>query len=115
MLVLIVSYTIFWLVYNSTDTLEKILSSRKSVCHSKLSLQLDMEIAGSLKHQCDLYVIKARLEDDELEVIDNLINLETKVQEETLFTIIYIASYVQCKNGNENQQDIFIMKNLDAS
>ena len=47
------------------------------------------------------------LEEGEREILDNLVELENKIQDETMFSISYIAGYIQRKNGYESNDDTF--------
>ena len=67
--------------------------------HAKLSLQLEMQCFDDCfnGHSCNNCF--RRLNEQECEVFDNLPELEDKVQAESLLSIVYIAGYVQRKNG----------------
>ena len=61
--------------------------------HSKLSLQLNIQFETDSGHNCDI----CDLEEGEREILDHLVELENKIQDETMFSIIYIAGYIQRK------------------
>ena len=73
--------------------------------HTKLSLQLNIEYEVEGGHNCD--ACGRDLEEGEQEIVDNLAELESKIQEDTMFSIIYISGYVQRKNGSEGDDDTF--------
>ena len=71
------------------STLEEIIRFH----HSKLSLQLNIQFDSG--HNCD--ICERDLEEGEREILDNLVELENKIQDETMFSIISIAGYIQQK------------------
>ena len=74
--------------------------------HSKLSLKLNVEVNFESGHNCDMCV--RDLNDQEIEIIDNLPELELKVQDETMFSFVYISGYIQLKNGYDNNEESYL-------
>ena len=72
--------------------------------HSKLSLQLNIQFETDSGHNCDI----CDLEEGEREILDHLVELENKIQDETMFSIIYIYCWLySTKNGYEGNDDTF--------
>ena len=63
-----------------------------TIHHSKLSLQLNIQFETDSGHSCD--ICERDLEEGEREILDNLVELANKIQDETMFSIIYIAGYI---------------------
>ena len=73
--------------------------------HAKLTLQLGIEVSGKNGHSCGN--CSRNLDEKESEIMDNLSALEENIQEDTLLSIIYIAGYIQKKNGYEYDDTVF--------
>ena len=66
---------------------------------------MNIQFETGLGHNCD--ICERDLEEGEREIVDNLVELENKIQDETMFSIIYIAGYIQRNNGYEGNDDTF--------
>ena len=79
-----------------------------NIHHAKLFLLFGVNVSQDSRaqyngHQCDL--CSRLLNDKECKVFDNLHVLEASVNEETFLFLIYIAGYVQKKNGVVKEND----------
>ena len=73
--------------------------------HAKLTLRLGIEVSGEDGHSCGN--CSRNLDEKESEIMDNLSALEENIQKDTLLSIVYIAGYIQKKNGYEYDVTVF--------
>ena len=70
---------------------------------AKLATQLNVEFEGDSTHACSF--CQNVLNEAECEIMDNLVSLEENINEDTIFGMVYIAGYVEHKNGCKNDDD----------
>ena len=84
------------------------LIEKVRIDHAKLALRLNVEVEGVDGHTCQYCYRELNVE--ECEIIDNLADLESNLSKETLFSLVYIAGYVQKGSDDTDETTYYYEK-----